>query len=91
MDKKKFDGLMVTLASVDEINNRSHGVVDNPDTVNYRTGKPKQGGLFCEAIFGPVKNFECSCGKYKGLRYKGIVCERCGVEVASSRQRRVRM
>lgn len=91
MNKTKFDGLMVTLASVEEINNWSHGVVDNPDTVNYRTGKPKQGGLFCEAIFGPVKNFECSCGKYKGLRYKGIVCERCGVEVASSRQRRTRM
>lgn len=82
---------MVTLASMEEVAKRSHGVVDNPDTVNYRTGKPKQSGLFCESIFGPVKNFECSCGKYKGVRYKGIVCERCGVEVTSSRERRTRM
>ena len=91
MNKIKFDGLMVTLASMEEVEKWSRGVVDNPDTVNYRTGKPKQGGLFCESIFGPVKNFECSCGKYKGVRYKGIVCERCGVEVASSRERRTRM
>ncbi len=91
MNKTKFDGLMVTLASMEEVAKWSHGVVDNPDTVNYRTGKPKQSGLFCESIFGPVKNFECSCGKYKGVRYKGIVCERCGVEVTSSRERRVRM
>lgn len=91
MYKTKFDGLMVTLASVDEIAQWSHGAVDNPDTVNYRTGKPKQNGLFCESIFGPVKNYECSCGKYKGVRYKGIVCERCGVEVTSSRTRRTRM
>lgn len=79
------------LASVEDIEKRSHGIVDNPDTVNYRTGKPKQGGLFCESIFGPVKNYECSCGKYKGVRYKGIVCERCGVEVTTSRVRRSRM
>ncbi|MDR0283021.1 MAG: hypothetical protein LBI53_07230 [Candidatus Peribacteria bacterium] len=91
MYKTKFEGLMVTLASVEEINQWSHGAVDNPDTVNYRTGKPKQSGLFCESIFGPVKNFECSCGKYKGVRYKGIVCERCGVEVTTSRTRRTRM
>ena len=91
MNKTKFDGLMVTLASMDDVAKWSHGAVDNPDTVNYRTGKPKQGGLFCETIFGPVKNFECSCGKYKGVRYKWIVCERCWVEVTSSRERRVRM
>jgi DNA-directed RNA polymerase subunit beta' len=91
MYKQKFEGLMVTLASVEEINQRSHGAVENPDTVNYRTGKPKQNGLFCESIFGPVKNYECSCGKYKGVRYKGIVCERCGVEVTTSRTRRTRM
>ncbi len=91
MDKNKFEGLMVTLASVDEIAQWSRGVVDNPDTVNYRTGKPKQNWLFCEAIFGPAKNYECSCGKYKGLRYKGIVCDKCGVEVTSSRTRRTRM
>jgi len=82
---------MVTLASPQEIEARSHGAVDNPDTINYRTGKPKMKGLFCESIFGPVKNYECSCGKYKGVRYKGIVCERCGVEVTSSRVRRERM
>lgn len=91
MNKTKFDGLMVTLASMEDVAKWSHGVVDNPDTVNYRTGKPKQSGLFCESIFGPVKNFECSCGKYKGVRYKWIVCERCGVEVTSSRERRTRM
>ncbi|MFA5747835.1 MAG: DNA-directed RNA polymerase subunit beta' [Candidatus Absconditabacterales bacterium] len=91
MNKGKFDALVVKLASVEDIEKWSHGVVDNPDTVNYRTGKPKQGGLFCESIFGPVKNYECSCGKYKGIRYKGIVCERCGVEVTSSRVRRSRM
>ncbi len=82
---------MVTLASPQEIEGRSHGAVDNPDTINYRTGKPKMKWLFCESIFWPVKNYECSCGKYKGVRYKGIVCERCGVEVTSSRVRRERM
>ncbi|MDD3262510.1 MAG: DNA-directed RNA polymerase subunit beta' [Candidatus Absconditabacteria bacterium] len=91
MNQNKFDGLIVKLASIEDIEKWSHGVVDNPDTVNYRTGKPKQSGLFCESIFGPVKNYECSCGKYKGVRYKGIVCERCGVEVTTSRVRRSRM
>ena len=91
MYNKKFDGLMVTLASMEDIESWSHGAVDNPDTVNYRTGKPKAGGLFCESIFGPVKNFECSCGKYKWPRYKWIVCEKCNVEVTSSRTRRTRM
>ena len=91
MNKTKFEGLIVRLASVEDIEKWSNGVVDNPDTVNYRTGKPKQGGLFCESIFWPVKNYECSCGKYKWVRYKGIVCERCGVEVTTSRVRRSRM
>jgi len=91
MYKTRFDSILVTLASVEDIEKRSHGVVDNPDTVNYRTGRPKQNGLFCESIFGPVKNYECSCGKYKWVRYKGIVCERCGVEVTNSRVRRSRM
>ncbi len=91
MNKTKFEGLIVRLASVEDIEKWSHGIVDNPDTVNYRTGKPKQGGLFCESIFWPVKNYECSCGKYKWVRYKGIVCERCGVEVTTSRVRRSRM
>jgi len=91
MYKTKFDALMVTLASVDDISGRSHWVVDNPDTVNYRTWRPKQNWLFCESIFGPVKNYECSCGKYKWIRYKWIVCERCWVEVTNSRVRRSRM
>jgi DNA-directed RNA polymerase subunit beta' len=89
--KKVFDGLQVLLASPEDIKAWSHGSVENSDTINYRTGKPKQKGLFCEAIFGPMKNFECGCGKYKGVRYKGIVCERCGVEVTTSRVRRERM
>jgi len=91
MNQNKFDGLIVKLASMEDIEKWSHGVVDNPDTVNYRTGKPKQSWLFCESIFWPVKNYECSCGKYKWVRYKGIVCERCGVEVTTSRVRRSRM
>lgn len=91
MIRKHFDGLQVVLASPEDIASWSHGSVENPDTINYRTGKPKQKGLFCEAIFGPQKNYECSCGKYKGVRYKGIVCERCGVEVTTSRVRRERM
>lgn len=91
MEKSHFDGLMVTLASPENIAKWSFGSVDSPDTINYRTGKPKPRGLFCEAIFGPMKNFECGCGKYKGVRYKGIVCERCGVEVTTSRVRRERM
>jgi len=91
MEKTHFDGLMVTLASPENIAKWSFGSVEVPDTINYRTGKPKQKGLFCESIFGPMKNYECSCGKYKGVRYKGIVCERCGVEVTSARVRRERM
>lgn len=91
MIKKHFDGLQVLLASAEDVKSRSFGSVESPDTINYRTGKPKQKGLFCEAIFGPMKNYECSCGKYKGVRYKGIVCERCGVEVTTSRVRRERM
>ncbi len=91
MYKSDFEGILVTLASTNDVQEWSHGVVDNPDTVNYRTGKPKQGWLFCEAIFGPIKNYECSCGKYKWVRYKWIVCERCGVEVTTSRVRRNRM
>lgn len=91
MQKKMFDGLLVKLASPEDVKWWSHGTVESPDTINYRTGKPKQKGLFCEAIFWPMKNYECSCGKYKWVRYKGIVCERCGVEVTTSRVRRERM
>ncbi len=91
MIKKHFDGLQVMLASSKDVLEWSSGSVESPDTINYRTWKPKQKWLFCEAIFGPMKNFECSCGKYKWVRYKGIVCERCGVEVTTSRVRRERM
>jgi DNA-directed RNA polymerase subunit beta' len=91
MQKSRFDWILVTLASVEDISKWSHWAVDNPDTVNYRTGRPKQHWLFCETIFWPVKNYECSCGKYKWVRYKWIVCERCGVEVTTSRVRRSRM
>lgn len=91
MQKIDFDGLMVSLASPEEILKWSHGSVEFADTVNYRTGKARLKGLFCEAIFGPAKNYECSCGKYKWARYKGFVCERCGVEIASARVRRERM
>jgi DNA-directed RNA polymerase subunit beta' len=70
MIRKHFDGLQVVLASSDNVKEWSFGAVESPDTINYRTGKPKQKGLFCEAIFGPMKNYECSCGKYKGVRYK---------------------
>lgn len=91
MQKIDFDGLMVSLASPEEILKWSHGSIEFADTVNYRTGKPRLKGLFCEAIFGPTKNYECSCGKYKWARYKGFVCERCGVEIAPARVRRERM
>ena len=69
----------------------SHGEVKKPETINYRTLKPEKDGLFCEKIFGPVKDWECSCGKYKRIRYKGVICDRCGVEVTKSITRRERM
>jgi len=86
-----FKALRLKLASPDEILSWSHGEVTKPETINYRTQKPERDGLFCEKIFGPVKDFECACGKYKKLRYRGIICDRCGVEVTKSRVRRERM
>lgn len=86
-----FDRITISLASPDSILNRSYGEVLKPETVNYRTYKPERDGLFCEKIFGPVKDFECFCGKYKRIRYKGIVCDRCGVEVTEKKVRRERM
>jgi DNA-directed RNA polymerase subunit beta' len=86
-----FDAIKISLASADKIRSWSHGEVKKPETINYRTLKPEKDGLFCEKIFGPVKDWECSCGKYKGIRFKGIVCERCGVEVTSAKVRRDRM
>ncbi len=86
-----FDAIRISLAAADKIRSWSHGEVKKPETINYRTLKPEKDGLFCEKIFGPVKDWECSCGKYKGIRYKGITCERCGVEVTSAKVRRDRM
>src|SRR5210317_1726309 len=88
---KHIDKLTVSLASPDDILSRSHGEVTKPETINYRSFRPEKDGLFCEKIFGPVKDWECACGKYKGIRYKGIVCDRCGVKVTHSRVRRKRM
>ena len=86
-----FDWIRISLASPETIKHWSHGEVKKPETINYRTQKPERDGLFCEKIFGPVKDYECNCGKYKGPKYKGVICERCGVEVTHSRVRRERM
>jgi DNA-directed RNA polymerase subunit beta' len=86
-----FDKIILKLISPDEILERSHGEVLKPETINYRSYKPERDGLFCERIFGPVKDYECYCGKYKRIRYKGIVCDRCGVEVTEKKVRRERM
>ena len=86
-----FDTIIIALASPDEILERSYGEVLKPETINYRSYKPERDGLFCERIFGPVKDYECYCGKYKRIRYKGIVCDRCGVEVTEKKVRRERM
>src|ERR1017187_5315419 len=92
LDKvNQVDYVGITVASPDAIRSWSKGEVKNPETINYRTFKPEKGGLFCERIFGPVKDWECSCGKYKRIKHRGIVCDRCGVEVTLSRVRRERM
>ncbi len=89
--KSNFTKIRIGLASPESILQRSHGEVTKPETINYRSFKPEMGGLFCERIFGPIKDFECHCGKYKRIRYKGIVCDRCGVEVTEKKVRRERM
>ena len=89
--KQSFNKITITLASPDSILDRSHGEVLKPETINYRTYKPERDGLFCEKIFGPTKDYECYCGKYKRIRYRGIVCDRCGVEVIEKKVRRERM
>ena len=86
-----FDAIRISLASPQQIRNWSYGEVTKPETINYRTLKPERDGLFCERIFGPTKDFECQCGKYKRIRYKGIICEKCNVEVARAKVRRERM
>ncbi|MEX0661915.1 MAG: DNA-directed RNA polymerase subunit beta' [Balneolaceae bacterium] len=88
---KDFSQIGISLASAEKILSRSHGEVLTPETINYRTFKPEMDGLFCEKIFGPVKDYECHCGKYKRIRYKGIICDRCGVEVTRKAVRRERM
>ena len=92
LDKvNQVDHIGITVASPDAIRSWSKGEVKNPETINYRTFKPEKGGLFCERIFGPVKDWECSCGKYKRIKHRGVVCDRCGVEVTLARVRRERM
>ena len=88
---KTFDQVAITVADPDTIRSWSHGEVVNPETINYRTFKPEKGGLFCERIFGPTRDMECACGKYKRIKHKGITCDRCGVEVTNARVRRERM
>jgi len=91
IEEKSFSAIKIGLASPEKIREWSHGEVKKPETINYRTLKPERDGLFCERIFGPTKDWECFCGKYKRIRYKGIVCDKCGVEVTRSKVRRERM
>ncbi|HIV47590.1 MAG TPA: DNA-directed RNA polymerase subunit beta', partial [Candidatus Acutalibacter stercorigallinarum] len=91
MEFNTFESIKISLASPDQIREWSHGEVKKPETINYRTLKPERDGLFCERIFGPTKDWECHCGKYKRIRYKGKICDRCGVEVTRAKVRRERM
>jgi len=86
-----FNSIKISIASPEQIRSWSYGEVKKPETINYRTFKPEKDGLFCARIFGPVKDYECLCGKYKRMKYRGIVCEKCGVEVTLSKVRRERM
>ncbi len=91
MSINKFSSIQVQLASPETIQRWSHGEVTKPETINYRSQKAEKDGLFCERIFGPTKDWECACGKYKKVRFKGVVCDRCGVEITKSSVRRERM
>ncbi len=91
LEVNDFDAVRISLASPEQIRSWSYGEVTKPETINYRTLRPERDGLFCERIFGPTKDFECFCGKYKRIRYKGVICDKCGVEVAQSKVRRERM
>ena len=91
MSYTPFDAIQIGIASPEMILSWSHGEVKKPETINYRTLKPERDGLFCERIFGPTKDWECHCGKYKKIRYKGKICDRCGVEITKSKVRRERM
>jgi len=90
-ETQKFDQIRISIASPERIRSWSFGEIKKPETINYRTFKPERDGLFCARIFGPIKDYECLCGKYKRMKYKGIVCEKCGVEVIQSKVRRERM
>ena len=90
-ETQKFDQIRIALASPEKIRSWSFGEIKKPETINYRTFKPERDGLFCARIFGPTKDYECLCGKYKRMKYKGIICEKCGVEVTLARVRRERM
>src|SRR5271154_5439078 len=89
--EEEFDAIKTGLASPEKIRSWSYGEVKKPETINYRTFKPERDGLFCAKIFGPVKDYECLCGKYKRMKYRGVICEKCGVEVTQSKVRRERM
>ncbi|MDH5695796.1 MAG: DNA-directed RNA polymerase subunit beta', partial [Dehalococcoidia bacterium] len=91
LEVNDFDAIRISLASPEQVRSWSYGEVTKPETINYRTLKPERDGLFCERIFGPTKDFECYCGKYKRIRYKGVICDKCGVEVARAKVRRERM
>ncbi len=91
MSYAEFDAIRIGIASPEQIREWSFGEVKRPETINYRTLKPEKDGLFCEKIFGPTKDWECNCGKYKKIRYKGKVCDRCGVEITKAKVRRERM
>ena len=90
-DPLAFNALRISIASPEKIREWSYGEVRKPETINYRTFKPERDGLFCAKIFGPVKDYECNCGKYKRMKHRGVVCEKCGVEVIQSKVRRERM
>ncbi|MBU3951173.1 MAG: DNA-directed RNA polymerase subunit beta', partial [Proteobacteria bacterium] len=90
-DPRVYKGVQISLASSDQIREWSHGEIKKPETINYRTFKPERDGLFCAKVFGPTKDYECNCGKYKRMKHRGVVCEKCGVEVIQSKVRRERM
>src|SRR5574341_1524247 len=91
LEAKDFKALRVSLAAPEDIESWSYGEVTKPETINYRRLRPEKDGLFCEAIFGPTRDWQCYCGKYKNVRYKGVICEKCGVEITRSSVRRERM
>ena len=89
--KERFNSIRITLASPEKIKSWSFGEIKKPETINYRTFRPEKDGLFCSRIFGPIKDYECLCGKYKRMKFRGIICEKCGVEVTKANVRRERM